>query len=115
MGQIIQEDTEVRAGQSSTRPSVLADLPSEASVLRSQPKWELVSGSSASIHFHTSLPVGLMRAMVSCWGLAVQRRRPVQLGDSGFSLSQADRVHVGGLQDGLGGNQAGRLHPWRGF
>lgn len=108
-------DTEVRAGQSNTRPLVLAGLLSEASVLRSQSKRELVSEPSAPIHSHTSLPVALMRAMVSCWGLAVQRRRPVLLGDSGFSLSQADRVHVGGLQDSLGGNQAGRLRPWQGF
>lgn len=73
------------------------------------------SVSSAPIHSYTSIPVALMHAMVSCWGLVVQRGRPVQLGDSEFSLTQADRVHLGGLQDSLGGNQAGRFHPWRGF
>lgn len=73
------------------------------------------SESSAPIYSHTSLPVTLVRAVVRCWGLAVQRGRPAWLGDSEFSLTKADRVHLGGLQDSLGGNQAGRLHPWQGF
>lgn len=115
MKQMIQEVTEVRAGQ-----SIAWALSAGRASFRGQRSQEpvqagAVSVSSAPIHSHSSLPVALMRAVVSCWGLAVQRGRPVQLGDSGFSLSQADRVHVGGLQDSLGGNQAGRLQPWRGF
>lgn len=66
MGQMIQEDTEVRAGQSSARPS---DLAGSFRGQRSQEPVQAgaVSVSSAPIHSHTPLPVALMRATVSCW------------------------------------------------